>query len=186
MARQLPTLETARLRLRELKAEDIPAIVEYAGNNNIAKTTTNIPHPYEEKDAVDWIKSAQEGFQNNTQFVFGVELKSKNQFIGGVGLTVNNKFNRAEAGYWIAEPFWNNGYCSEALSGLLRFGFEELHFNKIFATHFSENIASGKVMAKNGMIKEAELKEHIKKSDTFITLVQYRLTKSEYEKINSN
>ena len=51
------------------------------------------------------------------------------------------------------------------------------------------NLASGKVMIKNGMIKEAELKDHISKKGTYYTLIQYRLTKNEYEeskeKVNS-
>ena len=186
IVQKFPSLETERLRLRELKATDIPLIVKYAGNQNISKTTLNIPNPYEEKDAIFWINMSQQGFKNKTQFTFGVELKMTNNLIGGTGLILNERFNRAEAGYWIAEPFWNNGYCSEVLKELLRFGFKELKLNKIFATHLLENAASGRVMEKNGMIKEGVLIDHAKKGDTYFSLVQYRLTKSEYESINSN
>ncbi len=54
---------------------------------------------------------------------------------------------------------------------------------KIFATHLVENPSSGKVMIKNGMIKEGELKDHIKKGEVYQSVFQYRLTKREYQMI---
>ena len=38
-------------------------------------------------------------------------------------------------------------------------------------------------MTKNGMIKEGELKDHTKKGEAYRTLIQYRLTRDEFEKI---
>lgn len=178
---KFPQLETDRLILGQLEWTDIPKIVKYAGNKEIADKTLNIPHPYHEKDAIFWINSSMQGLKNGTQYTFGIRIKSKKKFIGGIGLKVNLRFNRAELGYWIAESFWDKGYATEATKEILRFGFEELELNKIHATHLVENPASGKVMIKNGMIKEAELKEHIKKGNLYHTLIQYRLTKSEYE-----
>jgi len=176
-----PKIKTDRLTLSELLATDIPTIIKYAGNKKIAETTLNIPHPYKEKDAIFWINMAHQGFQNKTQYTFGIRLNATNEWIGGIGLIINQRFNRAELGYWIAEPFWNNGYATEAVKAILKFGFETLQLNKIYATHLMGNPASGKVMIKNGMIKEGELKEHIKKGDFYKSLIQYRLTKSEYE-----
>ncbi len=181
---EFPQLETARLVLGKIPIDDISKIIEYAGNKKIAENTLNIPHPYEEKDAVFWINSSNQGFENKTQFTFAIRLKSTNEFIGGIGLKINTRFNRAELGYWIAEPFWNKGYTSEAARAILNFGFQKLDLNKIYATHLFENPASGKVMIKNGMIKEGELIYHYKKGDTFKSVIQYRLTKSEFEERN--
>ena len=64
-------------------------------------------------------------------------------------------------GYWIAEKFWNQGLATEAVKALLKYGLNNLQLNKILATHLAENLSSGKVMIKNKMIKEGELKEHI-------------------------
>ena len=83
-------------------------------------------------------------------------------------------------GYWLAEPYWNQGYTSEAAAALLQYGFNTLGLHKILATHLVENPASGKVMIKNGMIKEGELKDHAKKNGVYRSLIQYRLTKEEY------
>ncbi len=182
---KLPKLFTNRLVLDQLNSSDIPKIIEYAGNSKIAEMTLNIPHPYEEKDAIFWLNRAHQGLKDKTEYSFAVRLKSSEAFIGGIGLMVNNRFNLAEFGYWIAEPFWNNGYATEATRALLEFGFEELQLNKIHASHLIGNPASGRVMIKNRMIKEGELKDHVRKDDVYNSLIQYRLTRSEFSELQN-
>jgi RimJ/RimL family protein N-acetyltransferase len=178
-----PVIETDRIKLRKPGISDIPKIMEYANNPRIAEMTLNIPHPYEAKDAIAWLQMANEGFEDQSHFVFGICLLDGDEFIGGIGLNIEQKFNRAELGFWLAEPFWNQGYMTEAVIEVLAFGFDKLKLNKIYATHFWGNPASGKVMAKNGMIKEAELKEHIRKDDEYKSLIQYRVTRREFEEM---
>jgi RimJ/RimL family protein N-acetyltransferase len=175
-----PVLETDRLRLRKPSVKDIPNILEHADNPKIAETTLNIPHPYREKDAVFWINMANEGFKDKSGFVFAICQKSTDEFMGGIGLRINQRFNRAEMGFWIGEPFWNKGYTTEAAGEILKLGFEEIGLNKIIASHFVDNPASGQVMKKCGMIKEAEMLEHIRKDDEYLSLIQYRLTRKEF------
>lgn len=181
MMTDFPILESERLLLNNLQATDIKKIIEFAGNIKIANNTLNMPHPYAEKDAIFWINSANEGFQNKTQYTFAIRLLNSNEFIGGIGLKVNSRFDRAELGYWIGEPHWNNGYTTEAAKLVLEFGFNDLGLNKIFAVHAIENEASGKVMIKNNMVEEGLLKDHFKKGNVYKTVRQYRLTKAEFE-----
>lgn len=177
-----PVLDTKRLRLRMPAAKDIPRIVEYANHPQISKMTLNIPYPYKEKDAISWINMANQGFEEKNHFVFAICKQADHQFMGGIGLHINTRFNRAEMGFWIGEPFWNQGYVTEAAGEILRFGFKILHLQKIFATHMINNPASEKVMIKNRMIKEGELLNHFKKKDQYYTVIQYRLTKDEFIK----
>ncbi len=157
-------------------------MVQYANHPQIARMTLNIPHPYQEKDAVAWINMANEGFEDKNHFVFAICKQADNLFMGGIGLRLNTRFNHAELGFWIGEPFWNNGYVTEATGKILEFGFERIRLHKIFATHFINNPASGKVMENNGMIKEGELVDHLKKEDEYLTVIQYRLTRDEFIK----
>lgn len=177
--KNFPEIETERLFLTELKAEDIPEIVKYASNKSISDFTLNLPFPYSEKDAVYWINLANQGFKNGTNLIFGIRLKPDNNFIGGIGLTIERKFNRAEIGYWIAEPFWRKGYTTEATKSIIKFGFDNLDLNKFTSSHLAKNPASGKVMEKSGMTKEGELKEHILKNSEYHDLVLYGLTKKQ-------
>lgn len=168
-----PTLKTERLTLGKLRWQDIPRIVEYAGDKKIAMTTLNIPHPFREEDAIDWIYRAQQGFARGDDFVFGIYLKKTDEFIGDIGLHVYRRYKRAAIGFWIAEPFWGQGYATEAVGAILQFGFDMIGLHKITAACFKDNPASGRVLTKNGMVQEGELRDHVRKGGTFRTVIQY-------------
>ncbi len=177
---KLPEIKTERLILTELKTEDIRDIVKYASNKKISDFTLNLPHPYCDKDAIYWINLAHQGLKSGTNYIFAIRLKEGSKFIGGIGLGVEKRFNRAEIGYWVAEPFWRKGMATEAAKAIIEFGFNELELNKLTSSHLAKNPVSGKVMQNSGMIKEGELKEHILKNSEYHDLVLYGLTKKQY------
>jgi len=179
--KDFPKLHTERLVLDQPKWTDIPDIVSYAGDFKITEFTRSMPHPYHDEDAICWINMVNQGFKNNDNYIFAIREKTEEAFMGGIGLTIDLSNNRAELGYWLAVPFWNKGYITESINAILKFGFEKLHLNKIIAVYIPENVASGLVMEKNGMVKEAELKDHDRRGDGYTSLIQYRMTKSEYE-----
>jgi ribosomal-protein-alanine N-acetyltransferase len=178
-----PRLETPRLVLRELAERDLPIIATLANDADIAGNTLNIPYPYSEADAVAWRVLAQQGFRLGSAFTFAIELKQTQLFVGSIGMQLERRFDRAEVGYWLSKAYWNQGLVTEALTEVLRFGFEELSLNKVFATHLAHNVASGRVMLKSGMLKEAELVQHVKREAQYYDLWQYRLTRQEYEQL---
>lgn len=186
-----PSLVTDRLLLNQIKPVDIPLIVAYAGNMKIIQNTRTMPFPYYEEDAIAWINMANQGFRAKDNYMFAMRFKADESFMGGIGLTLDVAQNRAELGYWLAEKFWGKGYTTEAVKAILQFGFEELNLNKIIAVYLTTNAASGKVMIKNNMVKEAELKDHdLKRGSTlerpeYVSLIQYRMLKNEYEKIKN-
>ena len=181
MAGQFPYFLTPRLLLRAFALPDMPRLVALAGNYEVARNMLNIPHPYSEEDARRWVQLTQENFAQQTGYAFALELRATGEFIGGVGLTVARLFDRAEVGYWLGQPYWGQGLASEALGAVLQFGFEGLKLNKIYATHIPGNPASGRVMLKNGMVQEGWLAQHTKRDGHYHDLLQYRLTRAEYE-----
>ena len=185
MPADFPHLLTRRLVLRAFSLADVPRLVALAGNYEVAKNTLNIPHPYSEEDARRWVQITQENYAQQTGYAFALVLRATGEFVGGVGLTVARRFDRAEAGYWLGQPYWGQGLASEALAAVLRFGFGKLELNKIYATHLAENPASGRVMLKNGMVKEGELAQHTKRDGRYHDLWQYRLTRAEYAALAS-
>lgn len=183
MSGHFPMIATPRLLLRAFALADMPRLVALAGNYEVAKNTLNIPHPYREEDARRWVHITQENYQQQTGYAFAIELQAAGELVGGIGLTLDPRFDRAEAGYWLGQEYWGQGLASEALAALLRFGFEELKLNKIFATHIADNPASGRVMRKNGMVKEGELAQHTKRDGHYHDLWQYRLLRTEYAQL---
>ncbi|QKG53238.1 GNAT family N-acetyltransferase [Hymenobacter sp. BRD67] len=175
-----PQLVTPRLRLRAFTLADVPRLVVLAGNYEVAKNTLNIPHPYLEEDGRRWVQLTEENYVQQTGYAFAIELLATGELIGGIGLTVERRFDRAEVGYWLGQAYWGQGLASEALAALLGFGFKELQLNKLYATHIVSNPASGRVMLKNGMVKEGELVQHTRRDGQYHDLWQYRITKDEY------
>jgi ribosomal-protein-alanine N-acetyltransferase len=179
-----PELATNRLKLRKIRPADISSLLNYCNNKKISDQIINIPYPYLEDDAVFRMNFVLQGFKNKERYVFAISFKDSEQLIGEIGLHLDKSNNNAQFGYWIAEPFWGKGIATEALAAILKFGFETLHLNKIYATHYPENPSSGKIMLNNKMIKEAEMKEHYKINEAYKDVIQYRLTRKEYQELN--
>ena len=150
-----PTLETPRLILRPFALSDAPDIQRLAGAREVASTTLNIPHPYEDGVAKAWIATHQERFDAGEEVTWAVTLREGGALVGGIGLRLEPAHERAEMGYWIAVPCWNRGYCTEAARAVLRYGFEERGVHRIGATHLARNPASGRVMHAMGTSRSA-------------------------------
>jgi [ribosomal protein S5]-alanine N-acetyltransferase len=173
-----PILHSSRLLLRKIDPDDIPSLVKYANNKKISDFVLNIPYPYNEPDAVFRISYVVQGFKNKARYIFAIILKENDEFIGEISLHLDRQQNISELGYWIAEPFWNQGLAGEAAAAVLKFGFEKLELNLIFATCTTENIASQKVAAKAGM----------QRGKTTGNVIQFVITGEDYaaSKTNSN
>jgi RimJ/RimL family protein N-acetyltransferase len=86
-------------------------------------------------------------------------------FIGTVSLGIDRNADLAEMGYWIGEPHWGYGYCTEAALRLLQFAFTDIGLNRVYARYLSRNEASGRVLRKLGMRHEGTLRQHVRKWD---------------------
>lgn len=170
---EFPVIETERLIISSLREEDIPFIVEYLQEKVFSELTSNIPYPYSEEDARFWLEMSERAFEMKSAFTFAIRDKTE-KIIGAIGLHDRGD-DKAELGYWLAKPFWNKGFVTEAAKAIIDFGLKELQFNKIYATHFLHNQASGKVLQKIGMEKEAVLKQHIKKNGEYFDTPMYSI-----------
>lgn len=178
-----PQLNSKRLLLKGTDISDVPSMVTHLNNQKISSQLLNIPFPYTEADAIKRLEFINNGFKNQERFVFSIHFKEKNGLIGQMGLHLDKENDRAEIGYWVAEDYWGRGIASEALHCILKFGFDELKLHKIYATHYPDNPSSGKVLLKNQMIRECELKDHYKINGEYKSVIQYRLTKEEYQNL---
>jgi RimJ/RimL family protein N-acetyltransferase len=175
-----PTLYTRRMILRGFTLEDAPVVQKLAGDINVAKTTSNIPHPYEDGMAEAWIRTHLKEYMQGMGVNFAIEKQKERELIGAVGLHIQADHDTAMLGYWIGTDYWGNGYCTEAAREVVRYGFTTLKLNRIHSNHFGSNPASGRVMKKCGMTKEGVLRQHIKKWGRYDDLVLYGILRSEY------
>lgn len=173
-----PVLETPRLSLRPFTLADAPDVQRLAGASEVAETTLNVPHPYEDGMAEQWIGGQADRFTAGSNVAYAITLRDGGTLLGAISLMITAQHHRAEMGYWLGVPFWNQGYMTEAARGLVGYGFRARGLHKITASHFARNPASGRVMEKIGMRHEGLLREHVRKGDGWEDLVLYGLLAS--------
>jgi ribosomal-protein-alanine N-acetyltransferase len=172
-------LTTERLVLRAYTLADVPAMYRLINTREIAYNTLRIPHPYPEEEAERWIATHEES-RKKGDYAFAIVLRESKDLVGTVGLHSKPENDSAEIGYWIGVPYWGQGYATEAAAAMMRFGFETLSLNRIYANHFARNPASGRVLEKIGMRHEGTLRQHLKKWDEYIDLECYGIVRSDW------
>lgn len=174
-----PLLRTPRLVLRPFGQDDAPLVQQFAGDREVADTTLNIPHPYPDGAAASWIATHEPRFLAGEDVVFAV-CTGADGLVGAIGLHLSLAHRRAELGYWIGRGFWNRGYATEASLAMLWYGFSFLDLNRIQATHFSRNPASGRVMRKIGMRHEGISAQLVLRWDRFEDVERYAILRQDY------
>jgi RimJ/RimL family protein N-acetyltransferase len=172
-------LTTERLLLRAFTLADAPELKRLINTPEVAMNTLRIPYPYPDGEAERWISTHDQGREKGDH-AFAITLRNSNELIGTVGLHVKAEHDLAEIGYWIGVPYWGHGYATEAAAAVVRFGFETLSLNRIFAMHFAGNPASGRVLQKIGMQHEGTLRQHLKKWDEYVDLECYGIVRAEF------
>ncbi|WP_243669620.1 GNAT family N-acetyltransferase [Methanoculleus chikugoensis] len=136
------------------------------GDYAVSAATLLPPHPpYPDGLAEVWIASLSEGAERGEAAAFAVTLARDGTLIGGTRLRIETDHARGELGFWIAKYCWGRGgYATEAVRAVIEYGFSALGLHRIHAMHFSRNPpASGRVMAKCGMVHEGRFRGHILK-----------------------
>ena len=149
------------------------------GAQEVAATTLRIPHPYEEKHAREFLGS----MAKENELRLSIRQRSDGRLIGGIGLHPEMPHRHAELGYWIGVPYWGNGYATEAAKAVVRYGFEQIKLNRIFAHHFKHNPASGKVLRNIGMKYEGCMRQHVLKWGQFVDLELYSILHEEIDRV---
>ncbi len=152
---------------------------ELCANPAIADTTLHIPYPYPAGLALEWISRHAANWEEGRSVTFAIVRRTDNLLLGSISLGFDPTNESAEMGYWLGEPYWNQGYTTEAARAVLEFGLTELRLNRIMAQHFSRNPASGRVMEKAGMKYEGCLRQRLKKRDHFEDVAIYAIVKSD-------
>lgn len=143
------TVRTARLVLRPLAEADLADVTRLAGDWDVASMTARIPYPYTLADARQWLDGLEEG-----EVVCAIERSDDRALVGVTGYMpaehAAGEPDSAEIGYWIGKPYWGNGYATEASRALIDFCFARHGYRKLTCCHFTDNPASGRVIAKLG------------------------------------
>jgi ribosomal-protein-alanine N-acetyltransferase len=152
-------IKTSRLRLRSYRDDDLTDIVVLAGNWQVARWLSHLPHPYSEVDGREWIARVKQQHEAGRPRSFAIALKESDRLIGGAGIdgTTISGGDAEELGYWIGEPYWGRGYGREAVAAIIDYGFRVLGLQTIEAYTDPSNAPSQKVLLACGLQKAGEI-----------------------------
>ena len=144
-----PVLLSERLVLRAPHEEDIDALAHLANNANVATMVSRMPHPYTNADAADFVRRTKLG--EIGKCVYAITKADNGAFLGCCGVEPTGDPNTVEIGYWLGEPYWNQGYTTEAAHALIDMVFRTReNVAQIDARCRVTNVASRRVVQKCG------------------------------------
>lgn len=180
-----PRLPSDRIVLRPLEERDAPTLYENVKEYEMARWMVNIPHPYPEDGAMEFIKKTRILMDKGEAYELAIESKNTSEVLGVMSFCkVDQKHRNAELGYWVAKDHRNKGIATEAASSILAFGFEELALERIYAKCFVDNKPSQRVIEKIGMIYEGTFRHEVLKEDKFIDSKYFSILKEDWLKDN--
>jgi RimJ/RimL family protein N-acetyltransferase len=139
-------LHTPRLRLRQQRAGDIPAIIAGLNDWEVVRWLTVVPYPYTQADAEEWIGRQTPPVPGHAHF--GIEL-SGSGLIGVVTLD-------DQLGYWLLRAKHGQGYMTEACTALLEWHFSTRPADVVPSGYHAGNVASAAVQRKLGFVETGE------------------------------
>lgn len=171
-------INTLRLILRRYSNEDVLKVYAVINNDNIAKNMLRMPYPYPIEQIPIWFHFIERNEFYKRGYEYGIFNKQK-EYIGHIGL-VNRDKDRAELTYFVGEPYWNQGYATEAVKAMIDFGFTNLKLEHIEARCLATNAASARVMEKGGLIRCDERTYTVYKNGNFIEVWLAALSREDY------
>jgi RimJ/RimL family protein N-acetyltransferase len=145
-----PRIETQRLVLRPPRMEDAVYIAELANDADVARMTTGVPYPYRLADAQGFI--AGRGGADPTR---DLPLLIEHKEFGPIGMTGFHRhptLRLMELGYWLGHTFRGRGFATEAAKAAVAWACEARGRRAVLSSHFVDNPASGRVLAKAGFL----------------------------------
>ncbi len=152
-------------------------LVQYCNNIRIWNNVRDyFPQPYNIKDARNFVTYCQSLYPPQN---FAITYKG--QLAGSIGVIVQKDVyqHSGELGFWIAEPYWGKGIATEATKQIVKYAFEALKLERIFASVFDFNKASQKVLEKTGFQLECIAQKGYVKNAVIGDEYRYFLLKDE-------
>lgn len=176
-------LETERLLLRKGTLNDAKAVYDNYGKDPMVSKYVLWNRHTSINDAINLMKKWEESYSDLSSYKWLVVEKESQKVIGSITAVKIDNVNKTVAlGYCFGSEWWNKGYATECLKIVVKFFFEKVKIETIYANHLIDNVASGKVMKKVGMIYEGTLRNRIidKNSGQPMSLDTYSITKEDY------
>lgn len=173
---RLSSLDCGIAQLRAWQPDDLESLVANANDADVARTLRDrFPHPYSESDGRDWLAHtcASENEEDALERTWAIEID--NAAVGGISLRRGRDVHRhtAEVGYWLGRGYWNRGVMTRVLSVFADHAMPVFRLHRLFASIYSNNPASGRVLEKAGFAREGVQRSAVVKYGELLDLIVY-------------
>ena len=145
MFRKDDILITKRLTLRPTLEVDADDIAHFLDDYDILKMTSTPPYPFTKQDAQQVFIDTEARWAGGSGKIFAI---IRERCIGSISIKLDQK--AATLGYWLAKPYWGQGFMSESLQAVLSHSFNSLAIDEIHANVFKDNPTSLHLLQKFG------------------------------------
>lgn len=146
---------TERLLLRPAWPEDWEALFDGIADKGVVRNLASAPWPYHPQHAREFAMREQDPVYPH--FLLTQPGAHGSRIVGCAGL--KEQGGKAELGYWIARPFWGQGFATEGARGVIEIA-KLLGHRRIEAGHYLDNPASGRVLRKLGFSPAGIVKQY--------------------------
>ncbi len=154
----VPTIELEKVILRQLKVSDRDDIFEAYSDKEAMRFRRN-PAPRTIQDADAMISRSILDARLNKAFRWGIEERISGKIIGTFVWKVENGKSESEIGYSLNKGWWNQGLMTTILSAMVSRLFEKENVTTLFAIAHRLNVASVRLLNKNGFVRMSEDRE---------------------------
>ncbi|MER3114496.1 GNAT family N-acetyltransferase [Bacillus altitudinis] len=170
-----PTIHTESLILKQATITDAEDMHIYLSNETVCRYMGIDAHETIEdtKGEINWYDNI---FKEQTGIRWGISLKNNPTIIGSCGfLNLEKQHLRTEIGYELHHDHWRKGIMKEAITAVLRYGFQEMNLNRIEALIDPQNITSVKLLEQFNFVREGLLREYEYSKGKFDDVLMYGL-----------
>lgn len=156
--------EIMSVELRPWTDQDYEELVHICNHIDRTYLSDTIPNPYHLEDAKEYIAMAN---QSEGQTGIYRAILNDGKIVGNISVVKKKDIRKkdSELGYYLGKEFCSRGIMTEAVRQILSLSFNRLDIIRISAYTFAENIASQRVLEKNGFIKEGIAKNSFFKNN---------------------
>jgi RimJ/RimL family protein N-acetyltransferase len=171
-------LEGERVRLRPLAPSDVDAAFALVHGCREVTDWLIWDGPETREELVPWYSNWAVQLPGGDNYHLALVERATGSFCGSIGLRFAGHPGRGDLGYWIGKQHWGAGLGTEAvrLAGFL--AFEQLAARLVYAQVFEGNLASERVLAKNGYVEDPVGRDLVEKGGAYRERRFYRLTRA--------
>lgn len=154
-------ITTERLVIRRLEAADLPALLAYRSDVELARYQSWEALTPEQGRALIAEMAVEEPGAPGGGFQFAVALRAGGGLIGDVFFKLLDHDERqGEIGYTLARAYHGRGYATEAVRAVLGYAFEALGLHRVIAQVDCANTPSVALLERLGMRREGHFLQH--------------------------